>query len=89
VYALVRKKVYRALFGCSDSVREKRRIGRGVVVDLRFLKVKEDRKSSVLFKFHFFSSASKQRVRLLCFCYVNFFRLGLSCLRFLETLFGC
>lgn len=41
--------MYRALFGCSDSVREKRRIGRGVVVDLRFLNVKEDRKSSVSF----------------------------------------
>lgn len=39
--------MYRALFGCSDSVREKRRIGWGVVVDLRFLKVKEDRKSRV------------------------------------------
>lgn len=42
-------------FGCSENVREKRRIGRGVVVDLRFLRVEEDGKSRVFF---FFSSSS-------------------------------
>lgn len=41
----------RALFGCLENVREKRRIGRGVVVDLRFLRVEEDGKSRVFFFF--------------------------------------
>lgn len=78
----------RALFGCSENVREKRRIGRGVVVDLRFLRVEEDGKSRVFFffvKFPFVFSASKQRVKTSLYLFCNlYFLLGLSCLRFLE-----
>lgn len=53
------------------NVREKRRIGKGLVVDLRFLRVKEDGKSSVFCSSSLlFPRHPNRGVRLLCFCFV-------------------